>query len=121
MVVMIVDTTIMDVEGITMVEGTMADEEVTTMVEVTTADEEVTTTVEAVEGITTVVVMEETIAGMVAAVVDVTTMEVAGAAALLQRQLLTNKPKLTTDLGILSHHQLVTYVSFKTIYVQSKH
>ena len=71
------------------------------IMDTTMADEEVTAMVEAVEGITTVVVMEETIAGMVAAVVDVTTTEVAGAAALLQRQLLTNKPKLTIDLRIL--------------------
>ena len=85
MVVMIVDTTMVDAEGITMVEGTMADAEVTTTVEV---------------GITTVVAVEETIAGMVAAAVDVTTTEVAGAAALLQRQMLTNKPKLTIDLRI---------------------
>jgi len=103
MVVMTVDT--MAVVATTMVvameDTTMVVEDTTTAVEDTTMVVDDTTMV--VEDIMAVVVVEEDIAGMAAVVVDVTTTEGAGVAALLQRQLHTNKlmrPKLTTDLGI---------------------
>ncbi|KAL4555420.1 hypothetical protein LXL04_038039 [Taraxacum kok-saghyz] len=101
MVLMTVDTAMVDVEGTTMAVAAVED---MTMVTVA-ADVEDTTLAAAVEGTTTVVddtmvVVEEAGAGMDAAAVDVTTAG-AGVAALLKRRLHTNKPKLTTDRGFM--------------------
>ena len=93
MVMMITDTTMEDAVEVT----TVVDVAVTMVVDVA-----VTTVVVVVEA-TTVAAVEEDIAGMVVAVVDDTTTADAGAAALLQRQLLTNKLKrlkLTTDISM---------------------
>ena len=58
-------------------------------------------TITVVDDTTVAAAVEEAIVDMVAVVVDVTTTEGAGVAALMQRQLHTNKlmrPKLTTDI-----------------------